>query len=140
MSASGSLSAFVNMALLIDDNETDNFIHSRIIEITAFAAKIEVKESAIKALEFLQQNQDNHRNLPEIIFLDLNMPYMNGYDFLAHFEKLSDTVKNKCRICVLSSSDHEADIARIQTNPFVSHYFTKPLSVQALDELKQIFR
>ena len=140
MSASGSLSAFVNMVMLIDDNETDNFIHSRIIEITAFAAKIEAKENAMSALEFLKLNQGNPQKLPDIIFLDLNMPTMNGYDFLAAFTRFSETVKAKCKICVLTSSDHETDITRIKNNPLVSHYFTKPLSAQGLEELKIILR
>jgi len=140
MSASGSLSAFVNLVMLIDDNETDNFIHSRIIEITAFAARIEAKDSAMGGLEFLKQNQANAQKLPDIIFLDLNMPTMNGYDFLEAFTRFPATVKSKCKICILSSSDHEADITRIKNNPLVTHYFTKPLSAQGLEELKALLR
>ncbi len=140
MSASGSLSPYVNMVMLIDDNETDNFIHSRIIEITAFAAKIEIQDGALPALEYLKQYSSNPQKLPDIIFLDLNMPYMSGYDFLAAFGKLSEVVINKCKICVLSSSDHEADITRVKNHPLVRYYFTKPLSTQALDELKATLR
>ena len=64
--------------MLVDDNDTDNFISKRIIEITRFATRVEVKGSGKAALDYLRENQDTPENLPSLIFLDINMPIVSG--------------------------------------------------------------
>ena len=126
----------IDLVMLVDDNDTDNFISKRIIEITKFAHRIEVKNSGKSALEYLESEKDNPKNLPNIIFLDINMPIVDGFVFLFEFEMFPEELKNKCRIVILSSSDNKKDIEKIVDNDYVIKFLTKPLSAQALNEIK----
>jgi CheY-like chemotaxis protein len=74
----------INLVMLVDDNDTDNFISRRIIEITKFAKNVEVKNSGKSALEYLEREQDNPAKLPDIIFLDINMPIVDGFVFCSN--------------------------------------------------------
>ncbi len=128
----------IDLVLLVDDNDTDNFISKRIIEITKFAKKVEVKNSGKSALEFLEREQNNPENLPEIIFLDINMPIVDGFVFLFEFEMFPETLKNKCKIVILSSSDNRRDIEKIVDNEYVIKFVTKPLTESILNEVKSL--
>jgi len=125
-----------DLVMLVDDNDTDNFISKRIIEITKFAPRVEVKNSGKGALDYLKENQDKPSELPNIIFLDINMPIVDGFVFLYEFDKFSELVKNKCKIIILSSSDNKRDIDKIVNNNHVIKFITKPLTEVALDEIK----
>jgi CheY-like chemotaxis protein len=125
----------IDLVMLVDDNDTDNFISKRIIEITKFARSVEVKSSGKNALEYLRENQSIIENLPNIIFLDINMPIVDGFVFLYEFEKFNELVKNKCKVIILSSSDNKRDIDKIVNNNHVIKFITKPLTEVALDEI-----
>jgi CheY-like chemotaxis protein len=126
----------IDLVMLVDDKDTDNFISKRIIEITKFARRVEVKSSGKSALDYLKENQSNVENLPNIIFLDINMPIVDGFVFLYEFEKFAEVVKNKCKVIILSSSDNKRDIDKIVNNNHVIKFITKPLTEVALDEIK----
>ncbi|NMM49545.1 response regulator [Flammeovirgaceae bacterium KN852] len=124
--------------MLVDDNDTDNFISKRIIEITGFAKNVEIKNSGKSALEYIEQNKDNPEKLPNIIFLDINMPIVDGFVFLYEFEKFAGIVKDKCKVIILSSSDNKRDIDKIVNNDHVIKFITKPLTENALQEIKEM--
>jgi CheY-like chemotaxis protein len=126
----------IDLVMLVDDNDTDNFISKRIIEITKFASRVEVKSSGKNALDYLRENQNIIDNLPNVIFLDINMPIVDGFVFLYEFEKFNEFVKNKCKVIILSSSDNKRDIDKIVNNNHVIKFITKPLTEIALDEIK----
>lgn len=128
----------VNHVMLVDDNDTDNFIHKRVIELTGFAENIIVKNSGKTALEYLETNKNNLANLPNIIFLDINMPIVDGFVFLFEYENFPEQLKEKCKVVILSSSDSKRDIDRIVDNEYVINFITKPLSEEALAELKKL--
>lgn len=121
-------------ALLIDDNEIDNFINERIINTSGFAENVTVKNSCDAALEFLKSGPAG--DLPEVIFLDLNMPVKDGFAFLADFNQLPDDVKKTCKVIVLSSSISPEDINKASTNPYVLKYINKPLSEKYLEAVQ----
>ena len=127
----------VDLVMLVDDNDTDNFISKRIIEITQFAKNVEVKNSGKSALDYLKENQDNENLLPNLIFLDINMPIVDGFVFLYEFEKFNDLIKDKCKVIILSSSDNKRDIDKIVNNNHVIKFITKPLTELALEEFKE---
>jgi len=83
----------IDLVMLVDDNDTDNFISKRIIEITKFAKRVEVKGSGKAALDYLRENQSSPENLPSLIFLDINMPIVDGFVFLYEFEKFNEVVE-----------------------------------------------
>lgn len=128
----------IDLVMLVDDNDTDNFISKRIIEITKFANSVEIKNSGKSALEYLEKHKDDAEKLPDIIFLDINMPIVDGFVFLYEFEKFSDLVKQKCKVIILSSSDNKRDIDKIVNNDHVIRFITKPLTENALSEIKSI--
>ena len=134
------MNAEVDLVLLVDDNDTDNFINNRIIELTNFAKRVEVKNSGKSALEYLEANKDNDDMLPNIIFLDINMPIVDGFVFLYEFESFPENIKNKCKVAILSSSDNKRDINRIVNNEYVIKFITKPLTEDALKDVNGILQ
>lgn len=128
----------LSRVMLVDDNDTDNFISKRIIELTNFSSEVIVKSSGKSALDYLEDNADDADKLPEIIFLDINMPIVDGFVFLYEFEKFNDTVKNRCKVIILSSSDNKRDIDKIVNNDYVIKFITKPLTETALEEINVI--
>lgn len=126
------------LVMLVDDNDTDNFISQRIIEITEFSKNIVIKNSGKSALEYLESNANNPENLPEIIFLDINMPIVDGFVFLYEFDKFPKQIKEHCKIIILSSSDNSRDIDKIVDNDYVIKFITKPLTEEALEEIDSI--
>jgi len=136
MSRSDLALDIMDLVMLVDDNDTDNFISKRIIEITKFAKRVEVKGSGKSALDYLKEFQNDPDNLPSVIFLDINMPIVDGFVFLYEFEKFSELVRSKCKVIILSSSDNKRDIDKIVNNNHVIKFITKPLTETALDEIK----
>lgn len=118
--------------MLVDDNEIDNLINQEMIRSTSFADEILVFLTGQEALNFLQENQGDKEALPEIIFLDINMPVMNGFQFLEIFDSLSDTVQEKCKIIMLSSSISPKDIDQAASSRYVRKYLNKPLNERYL--------
>src|SRR6478609_2945389 len=92
----------VNLTLLIDDNDVDLFLQKRFMEMNRFSDSIIEFNSPIAALDYLSAH--NEKEVPQIIFLDLNMPLMNGFEFLAQFEKLPVDRIKKTKIVVVTSS------------------------------------
>lgn len=126
----------MDIVMLVDDNDTDNFISKRIIEITKFSERVVVKNSGQGALEYLRENENIPDNIPSIIFLDINMPVVDGFIFLYEFDKFNERVKSKCKIIILSSSDNKRDIDKIINDNHVIRFITKPLTEIALDEIR----
>jgi len=121
-----------NRVMLIDDN----VINSRIMTAHNFAAVVDLKTSTESALDALRSMNADSENLPSIIFLDLQMPVLDGFAFLDEFDKMSDALKNNCKVVVLSSSISPDDINRASTNKYVIKYINKPLSEMYLEAIE----
>jgi CheY-like chemotaxis protein len=128
----------IGTVMLVDDNDTDNFISKRIIEITKFSENVIVKNSGKSALDYLHENQESPNLIPDIIFLDINMPIVDGFVFLYEYEKFANSIKDKCRVIILSSSDNKRDIDKIVNNDFVIKFVTKPLTEKTLEEIREM--
>ncbi len=125
--------------MLVDDNEIDNIINQKMIEATAFAEKIYVFGGSMSALDFLKNldkaNGISQENIPSLLFLDINMPMLDGFQFLDEFNKLSKNLKSQIKILMLSSSISERDLNRASDSPFIVQYVNKPLSIPTLKEI-----
>lgn len=121
--------------MLVDDNEIDNIINEKIIEANSFADQILVFQTGQDALEYLREHQGDVESLPEIVFLDINMPIMDGFQFLTDFEEFADEVRDKCKIIMLSSSISPKDIDRAASSRYVKKYLNKPLNARYLEAI-----
>src|SRR6266487_5306356 len=121
--------------MVIDDSDTDIYIAEHYLKKYFVAANIIAKASAKEALEYLSQFANNVEQLPVIIFLDIRMPMMDGFDFLDEYEKLPASVHKYCTVIMLSSSADPKDHQRIKENPFVKKFITKPLNKDRIQEL-----
>ncbi len=124
--------------LLIDDNETDNFIHKRLIELTGFSSQVVVKNSGKQALEYLTGLVSTPDRMPSIVFLDINMPVVDGFVFLFELGNFPEVILEKLKVVVLSSSDNQKDIDRIVDNEHVLKFLTKPLLKEHLEEIADL--
>ncbi len=93
------------------------------------STEIRIEQQASEALEFLSNSTHNKSSLPEIILLDINMPLMDGFEFLKEFEKLDNDIKLKCKIFMLTSSNNEQDKERAFKSEYVIGYILKPLNL-----------
>lgn len=128
-----------SISMLIDDNDIDNFINQKMIEGTRFSDKVFVFSSGKGALEYFNNiGQDDKLSLelmPEILFLDINMPMMDGYQFLDQFNSLNEKCGYKCKIVMLTTSMNPADKKNFLQNKMVVEYLNKPLTEKALNAL-----
>ncbi|KAF2339724.1 response regulator [Flavobacterium nitrogenifigens] len=125
--------------LVIDDNPTDRFIAEKMIEKCGFAQQTILCESAQEALEYLGALEHEPDELPQLIFLDISMPGMDGYGFLEQYAKFSEVVRTRSIILMLTTSLHPDDITRAQNNPFVARFINKPISRDKLDMIRNDF-
>lgn len=129
----------VERVMLVDDNEIDNFVTRRVMEGVDFAEDVVVMTSGKGALDFIEENKNSIENLPDIIFLDLNMPIVDGFLFLYEFDDFSDAIKEKCNIVVLSSVIEQTTIDKILKNEYVFDFIPKPITEDALNKLAESF-
>jgi CheY-like chemotaxis protein len=123
-------------AMVIDDSKLDRFISEAIIKKNQFAEEVLDFSYATSALAHLQNMAATPEALPQVIFLDINMPVMDGFGFLDNYEQLPEEVKRRCNIIMISSSNSQDDFARIKTYPSVRKFFSKPLSDIILDDIR----
>lgn len=118
----------MSKVLIIDDDP----IHQRIAQIMITKHKLYNKftsyTEATEALDFLISSAGSRDALPDVILLDLNMPVMDGWDFLDRFEKIKNTFARDIRVFIVSSSVDEKDIVRSQSYASVKGFISKPLS------------
>lgn len=120
---------------IVDDDDIFVFLTTKIIEQTNLVDLIKVFGNGLDAINFLKENKNNVDALPDIILLDLNMPIMNGWQFLEEYNKLNPTIGKKITIYICSSSISPDDITRAKTISEVSDYIIKPITKDKLIDL-----
>lgn len=121
--------------MLVDDNEHDNFFHERAIKEFDLAIVVVAKKSGTEALEYLNSKHEREDQHPDLIFLDINMPGMNGWDFLEQYNLLDKEVQSHAIIIMLTTSANPADIERSKSWDFISDYIVKPLTKEMMEEI-----
>ena len=118
--------------MIIDDNIIDLYISSRMITKNNFGKKVLQYSAAEEALKYLKENQDNIPELPQIIFVDIYMPIMSGFEFLEAYDKLPLTLKDRCKVYIISSTIDNEDIARAKSDKNVVLFQVKPINKEFL--------
>ena len=127
-----------NTVLLIDDDQITNRVNEKILKEINFAQEVVIKDSGASAIAYIKDNIS--KKLPEIIFLDLIMPEVDGFEFLKSLDQLVKDGKHNwqsenCKIVVLSSSADDSEITRATFNPYIYRYLVKPLKVKSLEDI-----
>ena len=120
--------------LLVDDSYVDNLINRKMIQSNNFARTVTVIDSPIKALAYIQQCVDDG-TLPEVVFLDIRMPEMDGFQFLETMNNIPGVQQANLKIYMLSSSLDPEDLKQIAGNNLVSKFISKPLTEKILKEI-----
>lgn len=122
--------------MVIEDTHIDRVIAERSMIKYSFAAEVVLKESVRTALEYLLSfTEDNIEKIPQLILLDINMPELNGFDFLDEFEKLPGIIQNNCTIMMLTTSQANEDYKKATSYKCVQDYINKPLDKEKLAAL-----
>jgi len=117
--------------LLVDDDKSTNFIHQIIIEDARCVENVVVHNSATEALSYLE----NTSVLPDLIFLDINMPGMNGWEFLEQYGLLNKQLTDKIVLFILSTSMNPSDQQKANENEFVTRFLNKALTEELVLEI-----
>jgi CheY-like chemotaxis protein len=110
--------------LLIDDDNISNFINARLINRLSIACKVQVKLNGQEALSYINEGDEK---FPDLIFLDINMPVMNGFEFLQSFRQGRNT-NRKAVIIILTTSSDGNDLEELRKYPEVCGFLNKPLT------------
>ena len=121
--------------MLIDDNEVDLKINSKIITISKLFDEIILCKSGEEGLSYLNRHIENEKDLPDFILLDIQMPEMDGFEFLEVFKMFPKPLKDKCLIAILSSTLDFGDIKRAEASRYVVKLLRKPLFPKDLEEV-----
>ena len=128
----------INCILLIDDNPADNDFHKIIIKEADVCNHIKVALNGTEALEYIKKSgavDGEEYPKPNIIFLDINMPRMNGFEFLEEYKKLDEKLKSEVVIVMLTTSLNPDDAERAKKDKVVKEFQNKPLTVESLQEI-----
>ena len=118
--------------LLVDDDDDDNYYHQIIINKMNMVDQIDIAMNGIEGIAYLKNEVHNP---PDLIFLDLNMPKMNGWEFLDQYKNLDIAQRAKVLIIILSTSANPDDIKRAKEIQEVTGFNTKPLTKEYLTEI-----
>lgn len=121
--------------LLIDDNVVDLKINSKIIKLSNLFDEIITCQSGEDGLNYLNKTLNEGKKLPDFILLDIQMPDMDGFEFLEFYKALPKQLTNTCLIAMLSSSLDFGDIKKAEASLHVIKLLKKPLLLPELEEL-----
>ena len=125
----------LNCILLVDDSYEDNFYHQRSIHKLDCTHQVFIAQNGKEALDFLQTSENGKYPSPELIFMDINMPVMDGWEFLKAYEKLDEDQKGEVIIVMLTTSINPDDQEKAKAFQSVKDYINKPLTVELLQEI-----
>jgi len=125
----------VKHVCIVDDDELFQFVMRQHFERLELVENIHKFTDGEQALNYIKSHLHTPDDLPDLILLDVNMPFMDGWQFMREFVKLSLPEDKHIRIYILTSSTHESDLQRAREFPGLSGYLVKPISKNIIREL-----
>lgn len=126
----------LDLIMCIDDDSITLMLFKKVINKALFSKEIITAQNGEEALEFFKSIKNTTTKQPQLIFLDLNMPVMGGWEFLDHFNKPEYLNFNNIKVVVLSSTIDPEDVKKSKTYPIVIDFLPKPITTSMLDYLK----
>jgi len=121
--------------LLIDDEEVANYINETIIRRIDCCEKVVSVQSGQDALDYLTKQVEGTYPQPDLIFLDINMPGMSGWEFLEHYHQLKKSQQGKVIVVMLTSSVNPDDVEKARSIEEINEFKTKPMTEEMLNEI-----
>lgn len=125
----------IECVLLIDDDKVTNFYNKRVVSKINNFKEINTATNGQKALDYINNSKNGLCKKPDLIFLDINMPAMNGWEFIEEFKKIDTTFTSSIKIVMLTTSNSPEDYERSLTLDSVDDFINKPLSIDLLSNL-----
>jgi two-component SAPR family response regulator len=125
----------ISRFLIIDDDPSNNFLCEIMLKKTIAGMEIRTFLQPEIAVDFIKKEYSNGNAVPTILFLDINMPVMTGWDFLETLEAFDDKIIQHFTIYIVSSSVDQMDKKRAVENPLVIDYIEKPVTVEKLKKI-----
>lgn len=126
--------------LIVDDSKMDRFIVEKMVERSGLAARVVSKELARLGLEYIRNCMENDHDTPRVIFLDINMPELSGFDFLEAYKDFPPETVQNTSVVMLSSSLNEDDYEKAMSYDIVKMFCNKPISIARLEELDKMLQ
>ena len=120
--------------MVVDDDTMTAFINKRILKIIGYSGETKVFHDGQEALHYMQNAFTNEKDLPDLILVDINMPKMNGWEFLDEFSKMNG-INKEISVVMLTNSVNEEDTIRSSQYVVVDHMLNKPLSEHEFKKL-----
>jgi CheY-like chemotaxis protein len=121
--------------LIIDDDEINNFIAAKLIKKVESKSIVNTCLNGLEGIDYLKGLLNNQEQIPDVIFLDINMPVKNGWEFLDEYENFKSSIQKEINIYMLSSSVYNDDIKKSETYSDVKRFISKPLTLEKLENL-----
>ncbi|RNI25962.1 response regulator [Rufibacter latericius] len=125
----------LNLILLVDDDETTNYLNKRLLTRMEIAENIEVVTNGEEALNFLKEAIAAGQPLPDLMFLDIKMPVMDGFEFLDQYHQLPETAQKCILVMMLTSSASFYDLEKLKKYNAVEQHISKPLEEAHVREI-----
>lgn len=125
----------LNLILLVDDDEATNFLHKIMVTDANCTENIHVCKNGKDAINYVLDGIEGKHALPELIFLDINMPVMNGWDFLDDYQNLPAEQKAKMKVVMLTTSINPDDFDKSKEYADVADFRNKPLTSELICEV-----
>ncbi|MBO9616257.1 MAG: response regulator [Dyadobacter sp.] len=122
---------------VVDDDKIFTYLLKRIIEKAKIAREIIFFENGREAMDYLTSHKEDALKLPQLILLDINMPILDGWQFLNEYGKLKPDVPQPISICMMSSSSEMEDYDRAMDSGYVMDYLQKPVQIPSLKDVTE---
>lgn len=120
------------LAIIIDDDPISILVCETLLKKTKFAEKVISFQNGVEGLKFLKRRFEDGGGLPDIIFLDVLMPMMSGWEFLEAYEQVESLPEKKPHVMMLSAAFDPADRRKAESSPLVTDFISKPITTEIL--------
>ena len=124
----------IKNVMLVDDDYATNYLHQLFLEESGRVENILIAKSADEALALLKEGMEK-KEIPEIIFLDINLPAKNGWEFIDEYSEIVGENQSESKVIMLSTSENPRDMEKSKQYKLIKEYRIKPLSVPIINEV-----